>query len=302
MYKRQKQNITEEFLNTTLKEHIYKKLQITSNLSKKELHNLGHYYLDNYPNYKTLFSNAAKNVSEETKQAFEAIVNQIINQVVLDFQNYTPPLTPQKSHNQTLTITSNQKKGDQNDKGPGDPCNNADFETCDFTGWDLFDGNVNNNPYEMINITPSTPGGNHTITTPGTDPLVGIPTTDPNGGGCSVMLGDYTGTGNGAASMRQTFLVTPQTTSFTYSYALVLEDPSGHTIGEKPFFKVNMYDQNNNPIACGEYEVISGPINSGGDPDFLPYAAGFYLPWRTTFAPLNAYVGQNVTIEFIIGD
>ncbi|PJC62940.1 MAG: hypothetical protein CO022_01780, partial [Flavobacteriales bacterium CG_4_9_14_0_2_um_filter_32_27] len=154
----------------------------------------------------------------------------------------------------------------------------------------------------MINITPSGPGGHHNITTPGTDPLVGIPTTDPNGGGCSVMLGDFTGTGSKAASMRQTFLVSSQTTSFTYSYALVLEDPSGHTIGEKPFFKVNMYDQNNNPIACGQYEVISGPVSQGGDPDFLPYGAGFYLPWRTTFAPLNAYVGQNITIEFIIGD
>ncbi|NCP46634.1 MAG: hypothetical protein GW818_09515, partial [Flavobacteriales bacterium] len=81
---------------------------------------------------------------------------------------------------------------------------------------------------------PSGPGGHHNITTPGTDPLVGIPTTDPNGGGCSVMLGDFTGTGSKAASMRQTFLVSSQTTSFTYSYALVLEDPSGHTIGEKP--------------------------------------------------------------------
>lgn len=294
-----KQNITEEFLNITLKEHIYKKLQVSPNLSENEIHNLGHYYHDNYPIYKTLFSNATNSINEETKQAFEAIVNQVINQILLDFKHYTPPLKTHQPHNYIFTPSSNKKKGDQNDKGAGDPCNNADFETCDFTGWDLFDGNVNNQPYQMVNITPSAPGGHHTITTPGTDPLVGIPTTDPNGGSCSVMLGDYTGTGSKAASMRQTFLVTPQTTSFTYSYALVLEDPSGHTVGEKPFFKINMYDQNNNPIACGEYEVISGP---SGDPDFISYGAGYYLPWRTTFAPLNAYIGQNVTIEFIVGD
>ena len=294
-----KQNITEEFLNITLKEHIYKKIQSSPNLSDSEIHNLGHYYLDNYPNYKTLFSTILKNTIMETKQDFDSIANQVINHIILDFKNYTPPLKPQIPHDYRFTPNTNQKKGNQNDKGAGDPCNNADFETCDFTGWDLFDGNVNNQPYQMVNITPSTPGGHHTITTPGTDPLVGIPTTDPNGGGCSVMLGDYTGTGARAASMRQTFLVTPQTTSFTYSYALVLEDPSGHTLGEKPFFKINMYDQNNNPIACGEYEVISGP---NGDPDFISYGAGYYLPWRTTFAPLNAYIGQNVTIEFIVGD
>lgn len=105
-----KQNITDEFLDVKLKEHIYKKLQVSPNLSETELHNLGHYYFDNYPKYKTLFSNAAKNVIEETKQAFEAIVNQVINQVLLDFQNYTPPLTSQKSHDHTFTPTHNQKK------------------------------------------------------------------------------------------------------------------------------------------------------------------------------------------------
>lgn len=297
-YKYSKSNITQEFLDVTLKERLYKNLQQNTPSTINE-HDLSHYYFDNYAQYKQQFVQIAANVKQETKQVFLDVLNQLTNQIILDFQLL--PANYFQSHQHSLS-TSNQKKGEPNDKGAGDPCNNADFETCDFTGWDLFDGSVNNQPYQMINITPSGPGGNHTITNPGTDPLVPIPTTDPNGGGCSVMLGDFTTSGNGAASMRQTFLVTPQTTSFTYSYALVLEDPSGHSVGEKPFFKVNMYDQNNNPITCGEYEVISGPVNSGGDPDFLPYGAGFYLPWRTTFAPLNAYVGQNVTIEFIIGD
>ncbi|MBW6483130.1 MAG: PKD domain-containing protein [Vicingaceae bacterium] len=297
-----KSNITEHVLNVKLRELIYKKLENSSHTSSLDKHKLAHFYIDNYSTYKQLFSNMVAVMKEENKAAFEIIIDQIVKQIVLDFQNFIPSQNLiEEPHNFTFG-SSSIKKGETNDKAAGDPCNNADFETCDFTGWDLFDGNVNNQPYQMINITPSGPGGHHTITTPGMDPLVPIPTTDPNGGGCSVMLGDFTGTGSKAASMRQTFLVTPQSTSFTYSYALVLEDPSGHTIGEKPFFKVNMYDQNNNPIACGQYEVISGPVNSGGDPDFIAYGAGFYLPWRTTFAPLNAYVGQNVTIEFIIGD
>ncbi|PIQ16114.1 MAG: hypothetical protein COW67_04800, partial [Flavobacteriales bacterium CG18_big_fil_WC_8_21_14_2_50_32_9] len=297
-----KSNITEHDLNVKLKEFIHKKLENSPHTSSFDKHKLSHFYSDNYSTYKELFSNMVAVMKEENKAAFELIVDQIVKQIILDFQNYVPPTKVAKDVHNYMFGSSSMKKGEPNDKGAGDPCNNADFEICDFTGWDLFDGNVNNQPYQMINITPSGPGGHHNITTPGTDPLVGIPTTDPNGGGCSVMLGDFTGTGSKAASMRQTFLVSSQTTSFTYSYALVLEDPSGHTIGEKPFFKVNMYDQNNNPIACGQYEVIAGPVNSGGDPDFLPYGAGFYLPWRTTFAPLNAYVGQNITIEFIIGD
>jgi len=188
-------------------------------------------------------------------------------------------------------------------KGPGDPCTNMDFETGDFTGWELFEGTVNANPYEMVGATQiGTPGASHVIMTPGTDALVGIPTTNPNGGNFSVMLGNGTGTGGGAASLRQTFLVSAANAVFTYSYALVLEDPSGHTVGEKPFFKINMYDQNGDPIQCGDYQVISGNINSGGDPDFVAYSAGYYLPWKTAFAPLDNYIGQNVTIEFITGD
>lgn len=182
------------------------------------------------------------------------------------------------------------------------PCVNMDFESCNFNGWDLFEGEVNANPLQMVNSVGVTGGAQHTIMTAGTDALVGIPTTNPNGGSCSVMLGDATGTGGLAASMTQTFLVDPTNAVFTYSYALVLEDPSGHTVGEKPFFKVNMYDQNGNGIACGDYQVIAGDVNSGGDPDFVAYNGGFYLPWRTTFAPLQNYIGQNVTIEFIIGD
>lgn len=199
--------------------------------------------------------------------------------------------------------THGHGKGDSQGtpKAPNGPCENMDFETCDFTGWTLFDGQVNANPMEIVNTTAA--GGNHhTITTPGTDPLVPIPTTNPNGGGCSVMLGDATGTGGLAASMTQTFQVSNANAVFTYSYALVLEDPSGHTTGEKPFFKVNMYDQGGNTIPCGEYSVIAGDVTSGGDPDFVAYAAGYYLPWRTTFAPLDGYIGQNVTIEFIVGD
>src|SRR5690606_13761363 len=78
----------------------------------------------------------------------------------------------------------------------------------------------------------------------------------------------------------------------------------GHTPEEQPYFKINMYDENGDPIQCGDYSVVAG--GSGGDPDFLPFTFngenGVYMPWRTTFAPLQGYIGQNVTIEFVVGD
>ncbi|CAG5079813.1 PKD domain-containing protein [Parvicella tangerina] len=185
-------------------------------------------------------------------------------------------------------------------KAPNGPCVNMDFEEGTLNGWEMYEGDVNGNPAEIVNTTQiATPGAHHTIMTPGADPVVGIPTTNPNGGNFSLRLGDGTGTGARAASIRQTFLVDATNAVFTYSYAVVLEDPSGHTLGEKPFFKVNMYDQSGNPIACGEYQVVA---SSGLDASWTNYGAGWYRDWQTVFAPLDAYIGQNVTIEFISGD
>lgn len=185
-------------------------------------------------------------------------------------------------------------------RAAGDPCTNMDFEEGTLNGWEMYEGNVNSSPSQMVGATQIfTPGAQHTIMAPGPDPVVGIPMVNPNGGASSLRLGDGTGTGGRAASVRQTFLVDANNAVFTYSYAVVLEDPSGHSYGEKPFFKVNMYDQNGAPIACGEYEVVA---SSGLDASWTSYGAGWYKNWTTVFAPLDAYIGQNVTIEFISGD
>lgn len=186
-------------------------------------------------------------------------------------------------------------------RAAGDPCTNMDFEDGTINGWELYDGSVNSNPSQMVGATQVfAQNAQHTLMGPGADPVVpAISTVNPNGGSWSMRLGDGTGTGGRAASIKQTFLVDSSNSVFTYSYAVILEDPSGHTYGEKPFFKVNLYDQNGNQIACGEYEVVA---NSGLDNSFTQYSGGWYRNWTTVFAPLDAYIGQNVTIEFITGD
>lgn len=185
-------------------------------------------------------------------------------------------------------------------RAPNGPCVNMDFEEGSLNGWDMYEGVTNTSPAEMVGATQiGAPGAHHTIMTPGADPLVGISTTNPNGGNFSLRLGDGAGTGARAASIQQTFLVDANNAVFTYSYAVVLEDPSGHTLGEKPFFKVNLYDQSGAIIPCGEYQVVAG---SGLDASWTNYGAGWYRDWQTVFAPLDAYIGQNVTIEFISGD
>jgi gliding motility-associated-like protein len=313
--------LDEVHLNKEVKEFVIKQIRKTELVKPIDNHEFVHFFLDRFDgNYKTLIKNKFDKIQKKTLTLSEikSKINELVIAFADDFNQYKliNPNTP-KDYNNGVNMrhfdifdlgNRGAKRGGANDKGPGQPCNNPDFETGDATGWDLTEGNVNNTAYAYVGVIPATlAGAQHAIMAGGNDPVIGaaLPMVNPTGGAFSLRLGDGTGTGSRAAGASQTFLVDPNSEAFTYSYALVLEDPSGHSTGEKPFFKVNMYDQAGASITCGDFQVISGPVNSGGDPDFVAYGGGptgYYLPWRTTFAPLQAYVGQNVTIEFIIGD
>lgn len=179
------------------------------------------------------------------------------------------------------------------------PCVNMDFEDGTTNGWDLYDGDVDGSvPYSYINNTVVGPGASHLIVSAGVDPVCGFPMVNPAGGAYSCRLGDGVGTGAKAAKMTQTFMVTPANSIFSYSYAVVLQDP-GHTVQEQPYFTVRVYDQFGNNVNCGSYSVIAGPGATG----FQTAPGGvMYKNWTTVFSQLTAYIGQNVTIEFTVGD
>ncbi|MFM7024162.1 MAG: PKD domain-containing protein [Flavobacteriales bacterium] len=188
-------------------------------------------------------------------------------------------------------------------------CDNLDFEKCDFTNWQMFEGNVDGNLFGYTNIISSGTFGNNfpvkdmqhsIIQSQGTDPNVPINMIKP-GGTCSAMVGDGNGTGGKASSIRRTFAVTPDNYNFYYSYAVVMQNP-GHNVGEQPYFRIRLYDQGNASISCAEYEVYGG----NGDSDWMGVGTGNnvinYVDWQSAFIPLQAYIGQNMTIEFTTGD
>lgn len=190
----------------------------------------------------------------------------------------------------------------------GDPCTNPDFSSNNYTGWETFCGTTNGTAYTVVGTTQYVPGNNapcgntaqHTIFTGGTDPVVpSIQCVNPNGplGGASVRIGDGTGTGARGAVLRQTFLVSAASSAFSYSYAAILEDP-GHSPNQQPFFKANIYDQNNNPIICGQYQAYAGDGQNG----WVDLGSYVYRNWTTNFVDLTPYIGQNVTVEFSVGD
>ena len=171
------------------------------------------------------------------------------------------------------------------------PCTNMDFETGNFTGWTGKTGTV-------TSCCPTTGivAGRHTIMNPGTDPIIAALSTVAPGGNFSVRLGNSS-SGAEAEQLEQTFTVTPTTTSFTYQYAVVLEDPS-HSPSEQPYFRIEMFDQANALIPCSQYAVTA----AASIPGFQTVGSYRWKDWTTVNVDLSSYVGQNVTIRFTTGD
>lgn len=156
---------------------------------------------------------------------------------------------------------------------------NIDFENGTNSGWTIT--------------------GTNTILSSGNDPnFSSIPCVYPGGGNYSIRMGDYKGSSGSGGTLTQTFTVTAANSSFIYHYAVVLED-GNHSKADQPYFQIKMYDKNNKEIDCTVYDVnASTSTNVGG---FTQSGSFSYKDWTTVLVPLDAYIGQKVTIEFIVG-
>jgi hypothetical protein len=184
------------------------------------------------------------------------------------------------------------------------PCVNMDFEQGNFNGWTLQRGKRNaTSLYDFSNPVATAANVQHFMFNNGVDPIVGIPRVNPASGNFSVRLGDGTTTGANAARMSQTFLVDATNMYFTYSYAVVFESPDDHTANQRPYFRVQVLDQNGNNIACGDYAVYADAANAS---EYQSVISGgetvLYKNWTSVFTNLSAYIGQNVTVRFTTGD
>ncbi|MES2590352.1 MAG: PKD domain-containing protein [Bacteroidota bacterium] len=227
----------------------------------------------------------------------------------------------QKQRNEI--VSSEQRRGAQNPNPEplncGAPCTNPGLESGSGF-WDYWAGNpdTNTDPDDLtsgFNPPPSSFLGNanpFTITNiGGFDPNVGgtiLPVVPPGGGNNALQIGDATAWGNspwGAARASISFTVSASNSNFTYRYAVVLHDPTtGHTDAERPYFRIKVRDAGGNVVTCGDYEVLA----KQGTPefaDFIETSNGsdmWYRPWTSVFIPLQAYIGQCITVEFTTSD
>lgn len=186
-------------------------------------------------------------------------------------------------------------------QSPGQPCDNVDFEYGALINWDCFVGSYGNCTVTMGNVNAVVAGRHSMMNGNGYDPQVGgvlLPEVDPQSGTFSCRLGN-SGTGAEAERIEQTFMVTNNTTSFTYRYAVVLNDPQ-HDYCNQPRFMIDMVDANGVPINCAAYDVSAGQ----NIPGFQLYGNGIgsWKNWTTVNIDLTGYVNQNVTIRFTTCD
>ena len=91
---------------------------------------------------------------------------------------------------------------------------------------------------------------------------------------------------------------------FVYSYAAVLENPSGHSCSEQPYFQIRLLDAAGNPLnnPCGSFVYVSGAqgttVNS-----CTAYSHDInWFNWQTVGLSLKPYHGQIIKIQFIAAD
>lgn len=212
-----------------------------------------------------------------------------------------------QTRQQQIANSNANRTGPQNPT-PQAPCTNMDFETGTFAGWSGSTGdNSLSSAGPLQNIVPGIQSNGvdaavsdalarHTIVTSasGNDPCGGFPAVCP-GGSFSCRLGGTTANYQGEI-LEQTFTVAPGNTSFTYNYAVVLND-GGHSAGEQPYFKIEMFDQSGNLVPCSQYYVEAGGSIAG----FQSCGVGtFYKPWTTVNIDLSTFVAANVTIRFTV--
>jgi gliding motility-associated-like protein len=96
---------------------------------------------------------------------------------------------------------------------------------------------------------------------------------------------------------------------YIYQYAVVLEDPDGtniHLPDEKPRFEIRVLNSSGQYIpneTCGHYFVTSDSNLAGFDVGVVTSSSIIhYKNWTTVGVDLTNYIGQNVRIQFLVGD
>lgn len=182
---------------------------------------------------------------------------------------------------------------------------NIDFEDGTTSIWNFYTGNCCPGGVIVATTSSGAVTNRHTLMSgTGTDAYGGFPVVAPGGGSYSLKLGNAN-TGRQAEKARYYVNVPTGVTNYAliYRFAVVLEDPTSHGVGEKPRFEVNASDSATGvDIPCAQYAYVS----TSSLPGFTRSSRGggdvFYKSWSTANINLSGLGGTTVVIDFASGD
>lgn len=202
--------------------------------------------------------------------------------------------------------TGKEPKHSNNLAAPPTGCINGDLELGNLQGWNGYYGNRSNSA--TINLNSLTNGlinGRHTLrqSSDGFDPNIGgtiLPQVAS--GNYSVRLGN-SATGGDADVISYTFTVNQQNKNFSFKYALVLQNPSGHNQNEQPFFGYYVLKGSSIFFSSSNLPVAGKQVVSDASNPFFKTKGGLvYREWTPTCIDLSNYLGQTMTIVFYVAD
>ena len=168
-------------------------------------------------------------------------------------------------------------------------------------------------PYDVVGVVDYGPDSENSRHTIHKDPNELDPRADsmlhtvPPGALASVRLGNWNASGK-AQSIAYTFTVDTTTQGILImKYALVL-DNSGHGRDEEPYFRLEVFDQNGQPLSeCGRADFAYSDAVAHQDLEswHITTYQGYELAWKdwtTVGVPLMNHHGQDITVRITTAD
>lgn len=191
-------------------------------------------------------------------------------------------------------------KGGTNPVTLGEHCPNGGFENNDYSNWTGETNILGNTTW----ATGFTPGRFQIMNAGGFDPKVGggiLPVVPPGGGAHSIRMGNF----NGAKQMERltyNFIVDNTNKDFRFRFALILYDPTDHSVTQKPGFGYNIQVNNGSSwqTVASSY-IVSDRNNpyfeiSNNDPNLI------YKLWNCNRIDLGSHIGKSARISFSTQD
>jgi len=154
-------------------------------------------------------------------------------------------------------------------------CENVDFEDGNLNGW------ITEGTSEIVTRNQVDVYGNFNLA---------------SSGFYSIKLGSETNTAPSGAS--RSFLVTPDSRYFIYSYASVMAGAHGPSEAAK--FEIMITDENDSIIPCTSLTAYAIPGNTSGyvaSDSLFGFDTIYYKTWESNVVDLSNYVGQTLTVK-----